>query len=172
MIWCAVNTKPQKEDYAAKQLALKNIEIFLPKIEVTRKRGGQRQTLPEPLFPGYLFVRVSTSPDVVGKVNWTPGVRRLLCTGETPVPVPDEAINLIQQRLALAGADAPAPGQSLLPGTRVAVRNGPLAGLLGVVDKPASGRGRVKVLLQFLQQETPVICNAIDLDIVKPARAG
>lgn len=167
MIWCAVNTKPQKEEYAAKQLEMKGLKIFLPRIEVTRKRGTKKMQLLDPLFPGYLFVRLAQAPKYVSQVNWTPGVRRLLCCGETPVPVPDEAINLIQQRLNLRTQATSQVEHEFAPGTQVCIINGPLAGLLGVVDKPMTGKGRVRVLLQFLRQVTPVELDITDLDKVR-----
>lgn len=162
--WYAVNTKPKKEDYAAQQLERKGFEVFLPKIEVTRKRGARRFTLLEPLFPGYLFVRVAPSLRTVKQVNRTPGVKYLLCAGETPVPVPDEAIALIRQRIGPRGHISPRPQAEFPPGTRVAVRFGPFAGLVGVVERPVSGRGRVRVLLELLKRQTAVEFDGVDLD--------
>lgn len=171
--WYAVNTKPKKEDYAAQQLERKGFEVFLPKIEVTHKRGARWFTLLEPLFPGYLFVRVAPSLRSVRQVNWTPGVKYLLCAGETPVPIPDAAITLIRQRVGPRGHISPRPQAEFPPGTRVAVRFGPFAGLVGVVDRPVSGRGRARVLLELLRRQTPIEFDAVDLDRVAgtvPAR--
>ncbi|ACA60204.1 NusG antitermination factor [Candidatus Desulforudis audaxviator MP104C] len=162
--WCAVNTKPKKEDFAARQLEAKGLEVFLPRISVTRKRGASKFSLWEPLFPGYLFVKLLPEPVQVQRVNWTPGVRRLLCAGDTPVPVPDEAIALIRQRVGPGGRLTPKPQAEFPAGSRVAVRHGPFAGLLGVVEKPMSGRGRVRVLLELLQRQTAVEIDAVDLD--------
>ncbi len=166
MQWCAVNTKPKKEDFAVRQLEAKGLEIFLPKILVIRKRGTAKSSLWEPLFPGYLFVRLIPEPAAVQRVNWTPGVRRLLCAGDTPVPVPDEAIDLIQRRVGPRGRLTPKPEGGFPAGSRVAVRHGPFAGLLGVVEKPMSGRGRVRVLLELLQRQMAVEIDAVDLDRV------
>lgn len=171
MRWCAVNTKPKNEDYAARQLEIKGLEVFLPKIEVIRKRGSKKLELLEPLFPGYLFVRLAPVPASLAKVNWTPGVRRLLCAGDTPVPVPDEAITLISQRIGPRGHLTPKPEGDFESGTRVAVRYGPFTGLVGVVERPMSARGRVRVLLQLLQQQVAVEFDSIDLDRLTPARA-
>jgi len=35
---------------------------------------------------------------------------------------------------------------------------------MGVVEKPISGRGRVRVLLELLQRQTAVEIDAVDLD--------
>ena len=166
MHWCAVNTKPRNEELAAISLQRKGVEVFLPKIRVTRKRGLKRLTLHEPLFPGYLFVQIAPNLKSVHQVNWTPGVRRLLCAGEYPVPVPDEAIELIRQRVGPRGYIIPRLEQKFPPGTTVAVRFGPFAGLVGVVERPVPARGRVRVLLELLNRQTPIEVDAVDLDRV------
>ncbi len=173
MNWCAVNTKPRNEDLAARQLELKRIKVFLPKIEISRKKGSSRITRIEPLFPGYLFVRIALTAQAVNKVNWTPGVRRLLCAGEMPVSVPDMAIDLIKQRIGPRDHLTLKPEEEFPVGSRVAVRHGPFAGLLGVVERPMSARGRVRVLLQLLHSTMPVECRAVDLDrLPDPEPAG
>lgn len=173
MNWCAVNTKPRNEDLAARQLELKRIKVFLPKIEISRKKGSSRITRIEPLFPGYLFVRIALTAQAVNKVNWTPGVRRLLCAGEIPVPVPDEAIDLIRQRIGPWDHIKPRLEDEFSVGSRVAVRYGPFVGLIGVVERPMSARGRVRVLLQLLHSTMPVECRAVDLDrLPDPEPAG
>lgn len=161
--WYAVNTNPQKEDFAARLLETEGWEVFLPKVTVVRKQGASRINLREPLFPGYLFVRLLAEPLNVWQVNRTMGVRRLLCAGDTPVPVPGAAIELLRQRLAPRGRQLPRPPAGFLVGSQVAICHGPFAGLLGVVEKPMSGRGRVRVLLELLQRQTVVEVDAIDL---------
>ncbi|MDA8097037.1 MAG: hypothetical protein M0028_05645 [Clostridia bacterium] len=172
MYWCAVNTKPKNENLAARHLEMKGLKVFLPKIEVIRKRGSAKLTLVEPLFPGYLFVRVPLLLESVSQVNWTPGVRRMLCSGDIPVPVPDSAIKLIQERVGPRDHITLPPENAFPVGTKIAVRHGPFAGLLGVVDKPMSGRGRVRVLLQMLQREMSVECDVIDIDQLPQVSAG
>jgi|Deesub1362A_J573_1020465.scaffolds.fasta_scaffold00620_27 transcriptional antiterminator RfaH len=164
MFWFAVHTKPKSEDFAALQLAQKGFEVFLPKIEVTRKRGTKRFALVVPLFPGYLFIRLAPALPAVRQVNWTPGVKYLLCAGETPVPVPEEAIDLIRQRTGPRGHITPGAQAQFPPGTRVAVRFGPFAGLVGVVERPVPGRSRIRVLLDLLQRQTPLELDPVDLD--------
>ncbi|MEW6243781.1 MAG: transcription termination/antitermination NusG family protein [Bacillota bacterium] len=169
MYWCAVKAKPQKEDFAASQLQHKGFEIFLPKIEVTRKRGSKSLKLLEPLFPGYLFVRLLLEPLVIQQVNWTPGVKYLICAGNTPVPVPEEAITLIRQRLNPQGYIVPGIQAQFPPGTRIAVRFGPFAGLVGIVERPAAKQSRVRVLLKLLQRQIPIELEAVHLERLEPA---
>jgi transcription antitermination factor NusG len=80
------------------------------------------------------------------------------------VPVPEEAINLIRQRVGPRDHILPRLEAYYPPGTKVAVRHGPFAGLVGIVDRPPSARGRLRVLLQLLQRQMAVECDAVDLD--------
>jgi transcription antitermination factor NusG len=41
-------------------------------------------------------------------------------------------------------------------GDRVQIKSGPLAGLVAVIQKPCSQRGRVKILLDFLRRGASV----------------
>ncbi len=159
MHWYAVNTKPRKEDLVQKNLQLKRVEVFLPRIEITRRRGTAELKLIEPLFPGYLFARIAPEPQEIARVNWTPGVRRVLMSLGNPVPLPSEAIELLRWRVGLKNR-GPANWEKEFPGgARVAVEDGPFAGLIGVVDRPLPGKARVRVLLEFIERLTPVECD-------------
>jgi len=74
------------------------------------------------------------------------------------------------QRLAPRGRQSPKPQGEFPIGSRVAICHSPFAGLLGVVEKPMSGRGRVRVLLELLQRQMTIEINGIDLD--RPSLVG
>jgi transcription elongation factor/antiterminator RfaH len=163
-MWFAVSTKPRKESVAEKHIALKGVEVYLPKIEMGRRRGTRRVIMREPLFPGYLFVNSDDPLDLFMKVRWTHGVNRLLCAGRTPILVPDEAVNLIKWRIGQGGPEVPKVEREFSPGDMVAVRHGPFAGLLGVVDRAIPGKERVRVFLDFMARQTPVEMDNVLLD--------
>ncbi|MFH7611721.1 transcription termination/antitermination NusG family protein, partial [Pseudomonas syringae pv. tagetis] len=63
-------------------------------------RTGARALAGEPLFAGYLFIRMDQVQD-----NWYPirssrGVSRIVTFGGQPVPVRDHLIEQIRQRLS------------------------------------------------------------------------
>jgi transcription elongation factor/antiterminator RfaH len=163
-MWFAVNTKARNEDLAEKHMAMQGIDVYLPKIEVGRRRGGRRVVLREPLFPGYLFVSSDNPLELFMKVRWSLGVKRLLCAGKIPILVPEEAVNLIRWRIGEGGPGVPKVEREFEPGDMVAVRHGPFAGLLGVVDRTIPGKDRVRVFLDFMARQTPVEMDAVLLD--------
>ncbi|MDQ7822585.1 MAG: transcription termination/antitermination NusG family protein [Candidatus Eremiobacteraeota bacterium] len=169
-MWFAVNTKPRNENLAKQSIEEKGVEVFLPRFETSRRRGGKRVLTVEPLFPGYLFVSTGEgegekSPvDVLIAIRWVPGVKRVLCSGLSPVQVPDEAINLIRWRIGEGGPGVPKVEREFREGDSVAVRHGPFKGLIGVVDRTIPAKDRVRVFLDFMSHQTPVELDSVLLD--------
>src|SRR3990172_11920290 len=75
--WYVIQAKPRQEGRVVRHLALAALPTFLPFIEVTRRRRSVRAACLEPLFPGYLFIRLAPlhrEPAAWHTVRWTPGV--------------------------------------------------------------------------------------------------
>lgn len=164
--WYAVQVKRYNERRAERHLSPKGISVLLSFIEVVRRYRTRRKTLLEPLFPGYLFAHmesVEANPQGWHEVRWAPGVRRILGAGDIPVPVPEEAIDAIRERTRELGFVR--PRLQYVPGSRVRILHGPLAGLEALFDRPMSRAGRVRVLLELLGQQTGVEVDALDLEV-------
>lgn len=157
--WYVLQTKPAQEDRVIAHFRLRSVEaeMFAPRIEVTRRRGGWRVTCFEPLFPCYMFLRTCLTPVTWDKVRWAPGVRRVLGDGERPIWVPEDLIEAIRARMEPSGVIR--VGSSLKAGSRVRIAEGPLAGLEGIFERPTSRHGRVRVLLRILGT-----CTAVEVD--------
>jgi len=164
--WYAVQVKRYQEHRVARHLATRPIASLLPLIEAVRLRSPMRgPTRLEPLFPGYLFVRMpplDADPRHWHLLQWTPGVRRILGIEGSPVPVPGKAIEAIQARIHELGFVRPCIRFST--GARVRIRSGPLEGLEGVFDRPMSRVGRVRVLLELLGQTRYAELDELDLE--------
>ena len=145
--WFVVRSKARKEDFAVQQLERRGVTTFLPRI----LEFGRDEIAP--LFPGYLFVHIALLEQYY-RVVWTPGVRGFVAFGPVPTPVQETVISFIAASAGEGGVIRPLA--SFKTGDRVQIRSGPLAGLLAVVQRPCSGRGRVQILLDFLRQGTPV----------------
>jgi transcriptional antiterminator RfaH len=156
--WYVLRTKPRAEGIAADHLQRKEITVYFPKYEVGRERSQSRthagRESIEPLFPGYLFARLSLSEQYYAAA-WSPGVRNFLSFGEgTAEPVGEEVIACLRQRAG--GGDIFRPLSGFRQGEQVEITKGPLAGLLAVIDRPVPAAGRVKVLLEILRRQTRV----------------
>ena len=162
MPWYALHTKPRQEDRVSSRLGEGGVEVFLPKIQVRRKRRGHGMSLVEPLFPGYLFIASGLTAPVWGAIHWTPGVKAVLGCDGVPSPVPDGLIALIMQRIGTDGAIHKQP--AFVRGDRVRITGGPFAGLVGILERGASRSGRVQVLLDMLRAAT-VELEDVDLEL-------
>jgi len=160
--WFAVHTKSREETRAARFLDLKGITTFLPRLLVAHRHGSRRWQAAEPLFPGYLFARFLPEPGVFSAVCWTPGVKHVLWSNTGPAPVPDDVVMYLQARAGASGVIVRGP--RFRPGMRVRVRAGPLEHLEGIIDRPVSGRQRVRVLLELLRTVVPVEVDIDDLE--------
>lgn len=158
--WYVVRTKPRCEGFAADGLRSREIEIYFPRLVVeswARPRLGGVAAA-EPLFPGYLFAHLDLRSQY-GAAAWTPGVRGLVgfSAGE-PAAVDESVVELL--RLRAGGGDILRPREILHPGEAVEIRQGPFAGLLGVIERPVDAAGRVRILLELLQRQTRVELRA------------
>jgi transcription antitermination factor NusG len=152
--WYVVSAKARREDFARAQLAQREVDVFLPRLVFERR--GRR--IVRPLFPGYVFTRLVLPRDL-SRVVWTPGVRRLVTfEGEAPA-VPDAAIAFLMGQGGPDGCIV-ARCRPLPPGHRVRITNGPCAGLVGIIENPPDGRGRVSILMDILRQQTRVSVDA------------
>jgi len=145
--WYALHTKPHAEYQVAAALASRGLEIFLPTVTSVRSR---QKGLDQPFFPCYLFAQIDFARVGYSTVAWTPGLRRVVSFGGRPAIVPQEAIDLIHQRLAEIESQGGLPAHNFKLGDPVQVRSGPLAGLYGVFEGPMSPSERVRVLIEFL----------------------
>jgi transcriptional antiterminator RfaH len=165
LAWYAVQTKPRSEERVIHRLRdQRGLAVFLPRLEIVRKRRSHRVTVVEPLFPSYLFVRMNLEPDPWYTVKWAPGVRRIVGTGETPTPVPPDAMQLLMARCG--DGEVIHWRSGMQEGDRVRVVYGPFAGLEGILERPTSRGERVRVLLRLLGSTTAVEMDVTDIERV------
>lgn len=161
--WYAVQTKPRWEEPVRNRLLQRcHMEVFLPKTSLPKRRRNRRVMAVEILFPSYLFVRMSLEPAPWYAVKWTPGVKRIVGTGDVPVPVPDEAIWIIKER-CVDGEMIPWQ-PAYRRGTAVRITHGPFAGLIGILDQLAPKRERIKVLLNLFGTQARVEVDVVDIE--------
>jgi len=160
--WYAIYTKPRCEQKAVNGLAQRCIEAFLPKIETVRKRQNRTLRHAEPLFPCYVFARIEINSERLLAAKWTPGVRKVLGIGDRLSHVPDSVIDCIRQQMRTNNAIP--RRQQFKVGDRVRVLTGPLADLVGIFQGEISPNGRVKILMNILQNPREVEVHLSDLE--------
>jgi len=160
--WYAVYTKPRCEQKAVDGLSRRSVEAFLPKIEIVRKRQNRAVRQAEPLFPCYVFARIEINSERLLAAKWTPGVRKVLGVSDTLSHVPDSVIDCIREQMGTH--EAIQHRQRFNIGDRVRVLAGPLADLVGIFQGEISPNGRVKILMNILQNPREVEVHLSDLE--------
>ena len=168
--WYCVHTRPRAEAQALEHLQRQGFDCFLPRLRRVVLRGGRRRAVVEALFPRYLFLRADAETTSLAPVRSTRGAVDLVRTAGLPATVPDAFIQGLQ-----ADADAEGlitlPERRLLPGERVAITEGPLAGLQGIYTQ-AQSEQRALVLLEILGGAQSVALPHYVLEPIGAAQAA
>ncbi len=95
LCWFAIQTRPRWEKNASILLEGKGYELFLPLYNCRRRWSDRIKEIELPLFPGYLFCRLSPQERILPLLT-TPGVVGLVGIGRRPIPIPDHEIAAVQ----------------------------------------------------------------------------
>jgi transcription antitermination factor NusG len=159
--WYAVFTFPQNEKSVVRQLALREVEAFLPTYETVRVwKNRQRVRIELPLFPTYLFVHIDCRQRT--RVLESPGVIHIVGNRREQVPVPDAEIELL--RSGIRGRNME-PYRELVVGRKVRIRSGSMKGVQGVLVRKGNGL-RFVLALEMINQYAAIEVDAEDLEQV------
>lgn len=159
--WYAVYTTARHEKAVAEHFVHRNIESFLPLYRTMRLwKNGCKMTLQLPLFPCYIFVRISRNERV--RVLDVPGVLTLVGSASEPAPLPESEIEAL--RIAIPKINCE-PHPYLVVGERARIRAGVLAGMEGVLLRKKNGL-RVVLSLDLISQSVAVEIDANDVEPV------
>jgi len=157
--WYAVFTVPQNEKSAARHLALRDVETFLPTYETVRVwKNRQRMKIILPLFPSYLFVHINQSER--RHVLQSPGVLHIVGSGRRCVPLDDAEMEFL--RMGMHGRRVE-PYLELVVGERVRIKSGVMQGLVGTLVRKSSSL-RFVLTLNLINQHASVEVDADTLE--------
>lgn len=153
--WYVIRSKPNKEDFLARQLESYGVEVFFPGLRINPVNPRSRKL--RPFFPNYLFVHVDLDDFNVSVLRWMPGASGLVSFDGEPASVPDLLIAALERKLNLMNAASRELVKDIKPGDHVSILEGPFSGYEAIFDVRLSGSDRVRVLLNFLQaRQMPV----------------
>ena len=164
--WYLIHTKPRQEAVALENLERQGYRCYLPLMRREKVARGKLKLVDELLFPRYLFIWLESS---LQSLSWTPirstrGVTRLVTFGKEPARVPTALIEGIrQQQESLSQA----PERAFAPGDRVAITEGPFAGIEAIYQE-SDGERRVMVLIELMNRQVKVPLEPTQLVALKP----
>jgi transcription antitermination factor NusG len=157
--WFAVYTLSCREKQVSRHMDVHAIEHFLPVTKARRRwKNGCTVVVEEPLFPGYLFVRIERSART--QVLAVPGVHSIVGTGKDPIPLPNFEIETLRRSVDLLKIE---PHPYLNVGDRATVLRGPLGGMTGIVVRKKNGL-RFILSLDLIMKSVAVEVDASDLE--------
>lgn len=162
--WFAVYTTCRHEKRVAQHFERREIEHYLPLYVAHRKwRDGSKVALDLPLFPSYIFVRISRFERT--RVLSVPGALAIVGgTGGEPAPLPESAIESLRVGVQ---QESVVPHPLLTAGQSVLIRSGAFAGMKGVVVRRKASL-RVVLTLDQIMQSIAVEVDESDLELLEP----
>lgn len=157
--WYAAYTCSRHEKRVAEQLRDRGVEQFLPLYETVHRWKNGRAQVQLPLFPCYVFVRIALRDRL--RVLEIPSIVRLVGGSGRPTALPRSEVEALREGLAQRLRAEPHP--FLTVGRRVRVRQGPLAGLEGILVR-RRGRSRFVLSVDLIQRSIIVDLDAADLE--------
>lgn len=149
--WYAMRSKPNKEDFLARQFEAQGVQVYHPRIRVRVVNPRARKY--RSYFPGYIFVQVDMEEISRSTLQWLPGAVGLVSFGGEPASVPDSLINAIRKRVDEVNASDRDLIKGLSQGELVTIQSGPFAGHEAIFDARLSGDERVRVLLKLINKQ-------------------
>lgn len=138
----------------------KIIEILIPTQEKIQIKRGQRKTVNEKIFPGYMLVHMELSDDSWLAVRTTQGVTGFVGVGNKPTALPKHEVEAIRQYMHQA---APQYKADYSEGEAVKITDGPFNDFLATVKSIDEDKGKVEVLVNIFGRETPVALDFLQV---------
>jgi transcription antitermination factor NusG len=160
--WYAVQTMPRHEKKVHAEFEHKSIVSFLPTIERTRRWSDRTKRIEEPLFAGYIFVKLAAE-DQSRRVALlrTAGVVAMVGARGTGTSIPDNEIFAIQQ--VLGSRESVQMRDFLNVGQKVRVRGGALDGVEGILEG-FKGEESLIISIELIQRSLSVTVAGYEVE--------
>ncbi|HYD34764.1 MAG TPA: transcription termination/antitermination protein NusG [Vitreimonas sp.] len=170
--WYVVHTYSGHENKVAETLKQraetlnltdKILEILIPTQEKIQIKRGQRKTVNEKIFPGYMLVHMELTDESWLAVRTTQGVTGFVGVGNKPTPLPKHEVEAISKFMTQA---TPQFKAEFVEGEAVRIVDGPFNDFLGTVKSINEEKGKVEVLVSIFGRETPVELDFLQVNKV------
>jgi transcription termination/antitermination protein NusG len=131
----------------------KIFQVVVPTENEIEIKGGERRTVARKMLPGYVLVQMKIDEESWYVVRNTPGVTGFVASGSRPIPLDEEEVDGILNRMNTA---APKVKIGFSKGDNIRIADGPFAEFIGTVSEINLEKGKVKVMVSFFGRETPI----------------
>jgi transcription termination/antitermination protein NusG len=167
--WYVVHTYSGHENKVAEALKQraetldltdKIISVLIPTQEKIQIKRGQRKTVTEKIFPGYMLVQMELTDNSWLAVRTTQGVTGFVGVGNQPTALPKHEVEAIKKYMTQG---APQYKADYTEGEAVKITDGPFNEFLGTVKSIDEDKGQVEVLVNIFGRETPVTLDFLQV---------
>ncbi len=139
----------------------KIFNVIVPKEKKIKIKDGKRKEVEEKIYPGYVLVEMIVTDESWYVVRNTPNVSGFVGSGTTPVPLSDEEIETLKNRM---GKDTPKYKINVKEGDSVKITDGPFKDYDGKVSEVDNERGKIKVLVNMFGRDTSVELDSLQVE--------
>ena len=159
LLWYVAHTRPRCEKKVLQFCQRKDLAATLPCYRSAHKYRGKTVVFEKPLFPGYVFIQIPAEKR--GVVLQSDHLASLLDVHDQELFARQLGEVMLALEMDLEIRLAPTIGE----GARVKIKNGPLRGIEGWVEK-RYGMNVVLLRLDFISQAAAVKLDATDLEVI------
>ena len=151
--WYVIRVKPHKETYVQMQLAsCTAIETYCPRMKTPKKYLRRGQIQMEPVFPGYIFVRLDPRTQIF-QLRRLHGYNALVSFDSRPATIPDETIRDFRRQEGNRGYIVYRPTRTLRTNDEVRIVDGPFRGQSGLFVRYQGSAERICLLMDFMNSQ-------------------
>lgn len=160
--WYVIHTYSGYEEAVARNLRQriasmgmqdKIFQVVVPTEKKIKVKSGKRTEEREKIYPGYVLVDMIVNDESWYVVRNTPRVTGFVGSGTQPVPLVQEEVDALFNRME---SDTAKHAIELAIDDPVIIADGPFKDLEGKVGEVDEERGKVKVMVPMFGRETPV----------------
>lgn len=162
--WYLMQMKPNQHHRGLNNLLGQGYECYSPDIKVRKLKNGKRVEIIEPLFPGYVFIKLQRN------CNWfsvgsTRGVAKFIRFGLYPTTVPEKTIESITLNLDSSESHVIRKNE-LKPGDRVIIDDEGFKDFEAVF-KCETSNNRCIILIKYIEKIHEVTIKNEKLRLLK-----
>ena len=165
--WFVIQTRPRNEKKVFEQIILKDVEVYLPRLQSVRIWSDRKKKIDVPLFPGYVFVHASEE-ERVNAISNTHGAIRYIMYLKRPAVVSELEIRNIQISLQVPDK-VKIEDSTINIGDFVEITHGPFNGLTGYISQI---RGNYKLMVSITELNTTFSVELSSSDVTLLKKLG
>jgi len=146
-VWYAIYTRPNREKKIYELLQEEQIQCYLPLLKKLKQWSDRKKWIKEPLFKGYLFVKVSNK-EFFNILN-VQGVVKYVSFGGKAQAIPESQIESIITFINQEDKEISITQENISKGEKAEVLIGALKGLQGEIVQ-INGQSRILIRIETL----------------------